>query len=69
MTGTQILKVKIIDASAKVRNGGPGDDRADLKDVELRERVWTGVIPTWTAYGEPIAAVGEKGGNLCKEVS
>lgn len=56
MTSTQILRVKVVDASAKVRNGGPGDDKEDLKDEELRKRVWIGVVPTWTAYGTPIPA-------------
>ena len=46
MTSTQILKVRVVDASAKVRTGGPGDDRADLKDEELRKKVWIGVVPT-----------------------
>ncbi|RFU34517.1 hypothetical protein B7463_g1809, partial [Scytalidium lignicola] len=54
MTSTQILKVSIVTASAKIRSGGPSDDRADMKNDELRSRVWTGVIPSWTAFGEPI---------------
>ena len=36
-----------MDASAKVRAGPPGDDKADLKDEELRKRVWIGVVPIW----------------------
>ncbi len=56
MTSTQILKVRIVDASAKVRAGMPGDDKADLADKELRERTWIGVVPTWTRYGKPIAS-------------
>jgi len=55
MTSTQILKVRVVDASAKVRTGPPGDDRADLKDEELRKRVWIGVVPTWIQYGTPVA--------------
>lgn len=43
-------------ASAKVRVGGPGDDRHDLKDEEVVGRVWTGVVPTYTVYGEPVAS-------------
>lgn len=43
-------------ASAKVRRGPPGDDRNDMKNEELRSKVWIGVVPTWTQYGEPIAA-------------
>ncbi|KAH8601358.1 hypothetical protein B0O99DRAFT_255155 [Bisporella sp. PMI_857] len=54
MTSTQILKVSIVDASAKVREGPPGDDRADLKNEELRKQTWIGVVPTWTHYGTPV---------------
>jgi nitroimidazol reductase NimA-like FMN-containing flavoprotein (pyridoxamine 5'-phosphate oxidase superfamily) len=46
MTSTQILRVRVVDASAKVRSGGPGDDKEDLRDEELRKRVWIGVVPT-----------------------
>lgn len=41
MTSTQILRVRIVDASAKVRRGPPGDDRADLRDGELRAKTWS----------------------------
>lgn len=54
MTSTQILKVKIVDASAKVRSGGPADDRADIKNDELRAKTWIGVVPSWTEFGEPV---------------
>ncbi|KAF8852411.1 hypothetical protein BDZ45DRAFT_678387 [Acephala macrosclerotiorum] len=56
MTSTQILKVRVVDASAKVRAGYPSDDRADLKDEELRAKTWIGVVPTYLKYGEPIAS-------------
>ncbi|MCJ1388077.1 hypothetical protein MMC18_000921 [Xylographa bjoerkii] len=56
MQSTSILRVGIVSASAKVRSGGPGEDRKDEKDESVRGRVWTGVIPTWTAYGEPVPA-------------
>ena len=56
ITSTQVLKVRIVDASAKIRSGPPGDDKEDLKDDELRKRVWIGVIPTWTAFGTPVPA-------------
>jgi hypothetical protein len=26
-----------------------------MRDEEMRKRVWTGVVPTWTMYGEPKA--------------
>ncbi|KAF2668068.1 5-nitroimidazole antibiotic resistance protein [Microthyrium microscopicum] len=54
LTTTGVIKVEIESASAKVRVGGPGDDRADLKNEELVGRVWTGVVPCWTQYGTPV---------------
>ena len=54
MTSTQILKVRIVDASAKIRAGTSHDDRGDLKDDELRARTWVGVVPSWTAFGDPV---------------
>lgn len=65
MTSTQILKVSIVDASAKVRQGQTGEDKADLADDGLRERTWIGVVPTWISYGEPIASKE----NRCETVS
>lgn len=47
MVSTQILRVKIVDASAKVRKGGPGEAREDLRDLEMRGRTWVGVVPSW----------------------
>lgn len=54
LDSTGILKVKITSASAKVRTGPPNDAKADLEDGDVTKRVWTGVVPTWTAYGEPV---------------
>lgn len=56
MTSTQILKVRIVDASAKVRAGAPSDDQADMKNADLTAKTWVGVVPTWTAFGLPIAS-------------
>jgi nitroimidazol reductase NimA-like FMN-containing flavoprotein (pyridoxamine 5'-phosphate oxidase superfamily) len=53
LASTGVIRVDIESASAKVRVGWPGDDRADMKNDELVERVWTGVVPCWTQYGEP----------------
>lgn len=54
MTTTGVLKVEIVSASAKVRVGGPSDDRHDLKNDEVVNSVWTGVVPCWTQFGEPV---------------
>lgn len=56
LQSTQILKVRIVSASAKIRTGGPSEDRKDLKDEEMRKKVWTGVIPVWEMWGSPVHA-------------
>jgi nitroimidazol reductase NimA-like FMN-containing flavoprotein (pyridoxamine 5'-phosphate oxidase superfamily) len=56
MTSTSVLKVNIVSASAKIRVGGPSDDRNDLKDPNVVGKIWTGIVPTWTQYGEPVAS-------------
>ncbi|KAG9245110.1 putative flavin-nucleotide-binding protein [Calycina marina] len=64
MASTQILKVTIVDASAKIRVGPPSDDRADMRNEEVRATTWIGVVPTWTMLGTPVAS----GGNRVAEV-
>ncbi|KAK5016062.1 hypothetical protein LTR16_003380, partial [Cryomyces antarcticus] len=54
MTSTQILKVRIVSASAKIRCGGPHDEKKDLRDGEVTQRVWTGVVPVWERLGAPV---------------
>lgn len=44
---TGILRIGISSASAKVHTGGPSADRKDLKNEEVKKRVWTGVVPAW----------------------
>lgn len=56
ITSTGILKVRIETASAKVRTGGPSDDRADLQDQEVTSKTWVGVVPAYQMLGEPIEA-------------
>jgi hypothetical protein len=60
MDSTSILRVSVASASAKVRKGGPSEDRKDLSDEQLKGQAWTGVVPTWFTYGVPEqAGVGE----------
>ncbi|KAF2430516.1 hypothetical protein EJ08DRAFT_679067 [Tothia fuscella] len=54
MTSTGVLRVEVVSASAKVRVGGPSDDRKDLKNEDVVGNVWTGFVPTYTFYGEPV---------------
>jgi hypothetical protein len=46
---TQVLRLPIAEASAKVRTGGPIDDEEDLGLP-----VYAGVLPITPAYGSPI---------------
>lgn len=53
---TGILRVDVESGSAKIRTGSTGEDRGDLKDLDMRKRVWAGVVPTHLVYGEPVPA-------------
>jgi nitroimidazol reductase NimA-like FMN-containing flavoprotein (pyridoxamine 5'-phosphate oxidase superfamily) len=48
LRATAILRLPIVEASAKVRTGGPIDD-----DEDLAYPAWAGVVPLRTATGEP----------------
>ncbi|KAI1429806.1 hypothetical protein F5Y12DRAFT_709808 [Xylaria sp. FL1777] len=54
LQSTSILRVKIASGSAKLRTGMPNDEKSDLADAALLERVWTGVVPVHYTLGEPI---------------
>ena len=51
INATALLRVNIVEASAKIRSGAPKDDPAD-RDLPI----WAGVIPLITCVGVPIAA-------------
>ena len=50
LKGTSVLRLPIDEASAKVRNGPPGDD-----DEDYAMDVWAGVVPLRMAAGAPEA--------------
>ena len=54
MQSTVILKVKIVSGSGKIRDGGPHDEIKDQSRDELTEKIWTGVMPLWETFGEPV---------------
>ena len=54
LKSTSVLRVVISSASAKIRTGGPSDDRKDVERGEITGRVWTGVVPVWEAMGCPV---------------
>ena len=53
MSSTTILKVKIVNGSGKIRDGGPHDYKRDLENDEVMKGIWTGVVPIWESYGKP----------------
>lgn len=54
MSSTQILRVRIESGSGKIRNGMPHDEAKDEKREDITSKVWTGVLPVYEAYGEPV---------------
>jgi nitroimidazol reductase NimA-like FMN-containing flavoprotein (pyridoxamine 5'-phosphate oxidase superfamily) len=54
MQSTQILRVKIDSASSKTRDWIPSDSAEDMANDEIRDKVWTGVVPVYEAFGEPV---------------
>ncbi len=51
LKGTMVLKLKIEEASAKIRDEGVKDDA-----IDAALDIWTGVIPIHEQFGEPILA-------------
>ncbi|KAF5324346.1 hypothetical protein D9619_011123 [Psilocybe cf. subviscida] len=56
MQSTTVLRVDIVCASAKIRAWEAGNDKEDLDNMALRDRVWTGVVPMFTSHGIPVPA-------------
>jgi uncharacterized protein len=54
LTETALLKMRIETASHKIRAGGPGDEKFDLKNPDVVDKVWTGVVPTYMTLGTPV---------------
>lgn len=48
MAQTTVISLVLDEVSAKVRDGGPEDEKEDLA-----EPVWAGVLPTRLVFGEP----------------
>ncbi|KAL1924956.1 uncharacterized protein VTP21DRAFT_4610 [Calcarisporiella thermophila] len=53
---TRVMAVKIETASAKIRDLGLIDNKEDIEDPEVCSRVWSGVIPIRTVFGEPVTS-------------
>ena len=59
LAATSVLHFDIVDISAKIRSGGPKDDKADLTLPH-----WAGVVPMRTSYGTPQPAEDSSGNAL-----
>lgn len=56
MQSTNILRVKVVSASGKIRDGGPHDETKDTKREDVTSKTWTGVIPVIEILGQPVAS-------------
>ncbi|EKG18665.1 FMN-binding split barrel-related protein [Macrophomina phaseolina MS6] len=54
MQATRIMKVAIERASAKAKGHVPSDERKDLRNEAVVNSVWTGIIPVYEAFAEPV---------------
>ncbi|KAI0392271.1 hypothetical protein F5Y17DRAFT_437095 [Xylariaceae sp. FL0594] len=54
MQSTTVLRVRVETGSAKIRSGMPSDEKADLADESLLDRVWTGVVPVHYTVADPV---------------
>lgn len=53
LKATAIFEIPLNSASAKMRSGGPGDEKDDPE-----WRVWTGELPVTTQFMEPVPEIG-----------
>ncbi|KAJ5722721.1 hypothetical protein N7488_000756 [Penicillium malachiteum] len=60
ISSTVILKVTVVDGSGKIRDGGVSDERKDTGNEEVTNRIWTGVVPVWEKFGDPIPSDNNK---------
>ncbi|HEY3482691.1 MAG TPA: pyridoxamine 5'-phosphate oxidase family protein, partial [Streptomyces sp.] len=51
LAATAVIRLDLLEVSAKVRTGGPNDEPEDLALP-----YWTGVLPVARTYGTPVPA-------------
>ena len=64
MQSTNILRVKVVSGSGKIRDGGPHDEAKDTKREDVTGSTWTGVVPLVETLGEPVASATNKVGQI-----
>lgn len=68
LASTSILRVRIVSGSGKIRDGGPNDDKKDLKRDDIADKIWTGVVPVWQTVGEAVASRTNRVSNIPEHV-
>jgi uncharacterized protein len=64
MQSTNILRVKVVSGSGKIRDGGPHDEAKDTKREDVTGSTWTGVVPLVETLGRPVASATNKVGQI-----
>ena len=54
MSSTGILRIRIESGSGKVRTGVAHDEKEDEENEQVRQSVWTGVVPVMEVFGDPV---------------
>lgn len=54
IASTSIWRVKVVSGGGKIRDGGPAYNDKDTKREDVVGIVWTGFVPIWEAFGEPV---------------
>ena len=54
MSSTTVLRVTVETGSGKIRQGMPHDEAKDEKRPEVTENTWTGVVPVYETFGQPV---------------
>ncbi|EJU05784.1 hypothetical protein DACRYDRAFT_20166 [Dacryopinax primogenitus] len=49
-----VIRMKVESASAKIRKGMPGNEKADAANEELTARVWSGILPFRVVSDPPV---------------
>ena len=60
MQSTNILRVKVVSGSGKIRDGGPHDEAKDTKREDVTGSTWTGVVPVVETFGQPVPSATNK---------
>ncbi len=60
MQSTNILRVRVVSASGKVRDGGPHDEAKDTKREDVTSKTWVGVVPVTETFGQPVPSAENK---------